>query len=669
MRILLIYLLLSLLLIVSVSAGPNYHAEDFYLIYNSNEYRPTPQNPLIVNVGESLIANLTISNNGNETADDVEVNFGPSDLIISSNVLPQHIINITGLNPGAKASYLYDINGLNLNSWVYSIGGGIGSSQNEEDFSDNSKSAFVTFKDPNVDVAIFPNQFLGVNISGGLNKGDDVLVKVGVRSFLNNLNNVSVIGRLYYIEPNVGPIDFMDPELEVIPLLNKDTTEYATLRFSNITRNLAFVEITVFPQGNDPSGNYIFLNASARMSGEDVKSMIAAGAFCNANGNCDLGEDFFGCPIDCVQPSKLFGQCIKYEHIEYFNKGMDIPFVSNNQNNVIEVLDIDDTAKTADVEFNGKDITLQKGVAQELKDGENILLAELGNALVKGQNMLIVLLCANGATNKIPIVSIDLLLSANLENQPLLGEKLNVSTTVKNNGPDNLVKGASISFNFVDFDGLERNVLTKSLSSINANNKSESNYLLDLTGEERYLEVEVRDLRDPFTNNNLMRLDIFGKVPSVKKCGDGTCDFFFGENNSNCKQDCQISCGDKTCDVTAGETVLNCLADCGCGDSFCSFEFGETIDNCKQDCENAEVCGDNRCIGNENELNCPHDCKKMTVLPSVDIGEVCQSTTQCRHLGLFSCWELQQKSTCKSDIELFYHVIAGRTKQRPRLLI
>ena len=669
-----VYLFILILLIVSVFAESNYHVEDFYLIHDGKEYRPKDQNnPLIVNAGDSLIANLTISNNGNETADDVQVNFGASDLLIGNTQLPEHVINITGLNSGEKASYTFDIKNLNLRSWFYNIGAGVGFSQNELEFGDNSAGSFVTIIDPNIDVGLFPNQFLSLNLVGGLNQGDNLSIKVKLNSFLNDVENASVVIQLYWLADTSGgqkiPVPFMDAERSTIQLLRKDVQDSATINFTELSRNVAFLEVFVFPFDSELSDNYVWLNASARLSGEDVKSMAGKGASCNNDAICDANEDFFRCPVDCVQPQKILSQCIRqrdfYESYEYFTEGYTAQFMSNNQNNIIELLKINNAAKTVDVDFNGKNVVLQKGIAQSLNDGERVLLAELGNVNINNNNVLVALLCSKGATSKVPTVSYDLALITQLINQPLLGELLNISTIIKNHGPNDYVSGASLLFTFFDFDGTKRIVLNDKLSSLAVNNDSEKNYLLDLTGEERYLEIALKDNRDPLTDNNIRLLDVFGKVPKKLNCGDNSCDIYLGENNSNCKQDCLASCGDKTCDAASGETVLNCISDCGCGDGFCSFyEFGETINNCKQDCENAEVCGDNRCIGNETNIACPHDCKKRTaILPSINEGDSCKSTTECRHLGLFSCWD----ATCQSDIKMFFHVFQGN--QKPKLLI
>lgn len=668
-----IYLLILLLLIVSVFAESNYHVEDFYLIHDDKEFRPRdPTNPLIVNVGDSLIANLTISNNGNETADDVQVNFGASDLLGNAQ-FPEHLINITGLQSGEKASYTFDIKNLNLKSWVYNIGAGVGFSQNELEFGDNAAGSFVTIIDPNVDVGLFPNQLLAVNLLSGLNQGDNLSVQVKLNSFLNDVENVTVVVQLYWLTDTSSgqkiPVPFMDAGESTIQSLRKDVSDFAMINFTDLSRNLAFLELFVFPFDSELSDNYVWLNASARVSGDDVKSMAGKGASCNNDAVCDANEDFFRCPVDCVQPQKILSQCIRqrdfYESYEYFTEGYTTQFMSNNQVNIIETLKIDNNAKTVDIEFNGKKTVLQKGIAQSLKDGERVLLAELGNVNINNANVMVALLCSKGATSQMSQVSYDLSLISQLINQPLLGEKLNISTIIKNNGPSDYVSGANLLFTFIDFDGSRRSVLNDKLLSLAVNNKSEKNYDFDLTGEEKYLEVSLKDSRDLFTDNNVRLLEVFGKISKKLNCGDNSCDIYLGENNTNCAIDCSLGCGDKNCDATAGETVLNCISDCGCGDGFCSFyEFGESIDNCKKDCENAEVCGDNRCVGNETNIVCPHDCKKRTsVLPLINEGDSCKSTTQCRHLGLFSCWD----ATCQSDIKMFFHVFQGN--QKPKLLV
>lgn len=48
--------------------------------------------------------------------------------------------------------------------------------------------------------------------------------------------------------------------------------------------------------------------------------------------------------------------------------------------------------------------------------------------------------------------------------------------------------------------------------------------------------------------------------PDLSNCGDGSCDDFVGESNSNCPSDCY--CGDGYCNFDDGEDQFNCIADC-----------------------------------------------------------------------------------------------------------
>lgn len=99
-------------------------------------------------------------------------------------------------------------------------------------------------------------------------------------------------------------------------------------------------------------------------------------------------------------------------------------------------------------------------------------------------------------------------------------------------------------------------------------------------------------------------------------CGNVFCES--GENKTSCLKDCvekRVVCGDNFC--TAGENESNCPVDCGshkpvCGNGFCEKPYGENATNCANDCEINSVCGNLACEVDENKTTCPEDCVDHT---------------------------------------------------------
>jgi hypothetical protein len=68
----------------------------------------------------------------------------------------------------------------------------------------------------------------------------------------------------------------------------------------------------------------------------------------------------------------------------------------------------------------------------------------------------------------------------------------------------------------------------------------------------------------------------FGRGPVAQSCGNGTCDV--DETESSCAADCN---GKRTCTTNScGATSCNPV----CGDGFCNYGYGETCSNCAADC-------------------------------------------------------------------------------------
>src|SRR3989344_1652285 len=97
-------------------------------------------------------------------------------------------------------------------------------------------------------------------------------------------------------------------------------------------------------------------------------------------------------------------------------------------------------------------------------------------------------------------------------------------------------------------------------------------------------------------------------IPTI--CGDGVCEAVtddysispFLETRWNCPQDCSF--------CTGGCPYSSTCYDCSyCGDGACDFEYGETRNKCPADCV-LQYCGNTVCetFTGENYATCPTDC-------------------------------------------------------------
>ncbi|MEW6295630.1 MAG: hypothetical protein AB1467_05050 [Candidatus Diapherotrites archaeon] len=169
-------------------------------------------------------------------------------------------------------------------------------------------------------------------------------------------------------------------------------------------------------------------------------------------------------------------------------------------------------------------------------------------------------------------------------------------------------------------------------------------------------------------------------------CGDGRCDYMYGEYEVSCPQDCgskcpngicegaetyitchddckppiQVKCGDGVCDYGMWENSTSCPQDCfsqtRCGNGIC--EYPETSTSCHDDCKPITYCGDARCdygFG-ENEFNCEKDCPKNFI--SVCGNKMCEygeDPTKCSvdciqgKCGDNYCNFGEDPNTCASD--------------------
>ncbi|MEK6940577.1 MAG: hypothetical protein AABW49_01615 [Nanoarchaeota archaeon] len=127
---------------------------------------------------------------------------------------------------------------------------------------------------------------------------------------------------------------------------------------------------------------------------------------------------------------------------------------------------------------------------------------------------------------------------------------------------------------------------------------------------------------------------------------DDTCDYQFGEDESNCPDDCTSSCNndildpyedgvdcggpclescqsqgkcveDGVCQSSLGEDQNNCV-DCYCGDGVC--DSVELINGCPDDCGSSTAeCGDGVCSDDESFYgDCPDDCDTGVEPPEPD---------------------------------------------------
>ena len=186
---------------------------------------------------------------------------------------------------------------------------------------------------------------------------------------------------------------------------------------------------------------------------------------------------------------------------------------------------INNAAKTVDVDFNGKNVVLQKGIAQSLKDGERVLLAELGNVNINNNNVLVALLCSKGATSKVPTVSYDLTLITQLENQLKSREEKRYYICKQCN--IEVTEETALLHDFIcpecgEVYELQDN--SKSIKDINLNiNKiTVEGHPVDTGVEEKPLEEQIQDLEKRFEkvkSDPLMKMikSIFEKQIRLKK--------------------------------------------------------------------------------------------------------------------------------------------------------
>ena len=94
-------------------------------------------------------------------------------------------------------------------------------------------------------------------------------------------------------------------------------------------------------------------------------------------------------------------------------------------------------------------------------------------------------------------------------------------------------------------------------------------------------------------------------------CGNGVCDFRQGlgdETEENCSLDCNFStCGNGIREPY--EIYSTCSQDTGCGDGFCELSREDSY-NCSVDCGPPSVCGNGTCESGESYYNCLSDCNK-----------------------------------------------------------
>ena len=96
-------------------------------------------------------------------------------------------------------------------------------------------------------------------------------------------------------------------------------------------------------------------------------------------------------------------------------------------------------------------------------------------------------------------------------------------------------------------------------------------------------------------------------------CGDGYCDPA-SEDTCNCVTDCGSEWYDGCC--TGNENCNNAPWDCGecCGDGSCDYKYGENTKTCCDDC--GTECGDGKCNCGETAESCSEDCDEDVVVSS-----------------------------------------------------
>lgn len=163
-------------------------------------------------------------------------------------------------------------------------------------------------------------------------------------------------------------------------------------------------------------------------------------------------------------------------------------------------------------------------------------------------------------------------------------------------------------------------------------------------------------------------------APVTTNCGNGVCEWQYGETPTSCATDCTGtvaggSCGDGICDIAAGENswcngtvnpsnpsgLNDCAGQGYCGDGICQANLGENPGWCGQDCAAATVCGDGIC--DAGEAGWCTDCGAISycgdgICNSATESGWCSDCGQVGYCGDGMCQANESNATCAIDCPL-----------------